>query len=81
MSCSAFVSMALSQKGLENEGKDRFPVFDVTLKSTLLHVIQKMLATRVHRMWVVDETDRLLGVVSLTDILSLFIPSTYHHHH
>lgn len=37
-----------------NEGKDSYPVFHVTPYSTLAHTVAKLVATRSHRMWVVD---------------------------
>lgn len=37
-----------------NDGKDSFPVFHVTPYSTLAHTVAKLVATRSHRMWVVD---------------------------
>jgi hypothetical protein len=37
-----------------NDGKDSFPVFHVNPYSTLAHTVAKLVATRSHRMWVVD---------------------------
>lgn len=37
-----------------NEGKDSYPVFHVTPYSTLAHTVAKLVATRSHRMWIVD---------------------------
>lgn len=37
-----------------NDGKDSFPVFHVDSYSTLAHTVAKLVATRSHRMWVVD---------------------------
>lgn len=51
-----------------------YPVFDVTRRSTLQHVMQKTIATHTHRMWVVDDNERLIGVVSLTDMIRQFVP-------
>lgn len=36
------------------EGKDSYPVFHVTPHSTLAHTVAKLVATRSHRMWIVD---------------------------
>lgn len=36
------------------EGKDSFPVFHITPWSTLAHTVAKLVATRSHRMWIVD---------------------------
>lgn len=37
-----------------NDGKDSFPVFYVNPYSTLAHTVAKLVATRSHRMWIVD---------------------------
>jgi CBS domain-containing protein len=52
-SCLHFISVILSERGVEN-GKDSFPVFHVNPYSTLAHTIAKLVATRAHRMWVVE---------------------------
>lgn len=43
-------------------------MFDVRLDTTLGFSIAKLLATKSHRVWVTDEMDRVIGVVSLTDV-------------
>ncbi|TVY92394.1 Protein sds23 [Lachnellula willkommii] len=53
--CIHFVSVILSERGMV-DGKDSFPVFHVSPYSTLGHTIAKMLATRSHRMWVVESS-------------------------
>lgn len=35
--------------------------------------MEKMLATKCHRVWVVDGKQNLVGVVSLTDIIQKFL--------
>ncbi|CAG8480154.1 14717_t:CDS:10 [Acaulospora morrowiae] len=67
--CQQFVSHVRSRQGLE-DGQDRYPVFDVRLTSTLGYTIAKLIATKSHRVWVVDERTHAIGVVSLTDILA-----------
>lgn len=52
-SCIHFISVILSERGM-NDGKDSFPVFHVSPYSTLAHTVAKLVATRSHRMWVVD---------------------------
>lgn len=37
-----------------HEGKDSFPVFHVTPHNTLAHTVAKLVATRSHRMWIVE---------------------------
>ncbi|KAF1946480.1 hypothetical protein EJ02DRAFT_450571 [Clathrospora elynae] len=52
-SCIHFISVILSERGV-NDGQDSFPVFHVNPFSTLAHTVAKLVATRSHRMWVVD---------------------------
>ncbi|KAF2738302.1 hypothetical protein EJ04DRAFT_486635 [Polyplosphaeria fusca] len=52
-SCIHFISVILSERGV-NDGKDSFPVFHINPFSTLAHTVAKLVATRSHRMWVVD---------------------------
>jgi CBS domain-containing protein len=51
--CIHFISIILSERGL-NDGQDSYPVFHVTPVSTLAHTVAKLVATRSHRMWIVD---------------------------
>lgn len=52
-SCMHFISVILSERGMEH-GRDSFPVFYVNPYSTLAHTVAKLVATRSHRMWVVE---------------------------
>lgn len=52
-SCIHFISVILSERGM-NDGKDPFPVFHINSFSTLAHTVAKLVATRSHRMWVVE---------------------------
>lgn len=51
--CIHFISVILSEGGME-AGKDSFPVFYINPHSTLAHTVAKLVATRSHRMWIVD---------------------------
>ncbi|KAK9470498.1 uncharacterized protein V1510DRAFT_422870 [Dipodascopsis tothii] len=51
--CLQFLTVILTDRGLEN-GKDSFPVFNITPQSTLAHTIAKLVATKAHRMWIVQ---------------------------
>lgn len=51
--CMNFISVILSERGMEH-GRDSFPVFHVNPYSTLAHTVAKLVATRSHRMWVVE---------------------------
>jgi CBS domain-containing protein len=68
--CFQFVSYIKLEQGII-EGQDRLPVFDVRPDTHLGFAIAKLLATRAHRVWVTDEKQQLLGVVSLTDIFRI----------
>lgn len=123
-SCMHFISVILNERGVE-KGQDVYPVFYVNPYSTLAHTVAKLVATRSHRMWIVDSappssplpaptlptttsqtsttggiapgtipstmpavavpaatttgallSGKLIGVISLTDILNIFAKST-----
>ncbi|KAG8630146.1 hypothetical protein KVT40_001765 [Elsinoe batatas] len=52
-SCTHFITVILSERGMVN-GRDSYPVFHVVPQSTLAHTVAKLVATRSHRMWVVE---------------------------
>ncbi|KAF4556276.1 SDS23-like protein [Elsinoe fawcettii] len=52
-SCTHFITVILSERGMIN-GRDSYPVFHVVPQSTLAHTVAKLVATRSHRMWVVE---------------------------
>ncbi|CEI95756.1 hypothetical protein RMCBS344292_09934 [Rhizopus microsporus] len=68
--CFQFVSYIKLEQGII-EGQDRLPVFDVRPDTHLGFAIAKLLATKAHRVWVTDEKQQLLGVVSLTDVFRI----------
>ncbi|KAI8391021.1 uncharacterized protein BYT42DRAFT_179008 [Radiomyces spectabilis] len=72
--CFQFVRIVRTQQGID-DGQDRLPVFDVRLDTTLGYATAKLLATKSHRVWVTDERDRAIGVVSLTDIIRVIAAS------
>lgn len=59
-----------------NNCQDRLPVFDVRLDTTLGYVVAKLLATKSHRVWVIDEREKAIGVVSITDIMRAITQNT-----
>lgn len=80
-SCKQFLTIILSKRGLQ-DGQDSFPIFHVTNDTTLGRTIAKLVATKAHRLWIVQKPTEsnlseagvggyLVGVVSLTDILNL----------
>jgi len=84
--CAKLVQDIRLKKDKENDYKTILPVFVVTHNDTLEHVVGKLVATQVHRVWVIQSpSDRKpVGVVSLSDILKFFTPKTslhYWEHH
>ncbi|KAG0170996.1 cell separation during budding [Apophysomyces sp. BC1034] len=69
--CFQFVGVVRTQQGII-DGQDRLPVFDVRPDTTLGFTIAKLLATKAHRIWVTDERERAISVVSLTDVVRIF---------
>jgi CBS-domain-containing membrane protein len=47
-------------------------VISISIGDTVLHAAQQMLRNRVHRLVVVDEQQRIAGVVSTMDLLAAF---------
>jgi len=54
--------------------KSLFPL-TCSPEDTLEYAILKMAATKVHRLWCVDENNKVLGIVSITDVMKAFIQS------
>ena len=75
-SCVNMITTILTQTGIDNCGRDRVPVFYVSPESTLQSAIEKIVATKVHRVWIVTSNQLPVGVVSIGDILKI-IHQTY----
>eukprot|EP00475_Leptophrys_vorax_P028619 TRINITY_DN41541_c0_g1_i1.p1 TRINITY_DN41541_c0_g1~~TRINITY_DN41541_c0_g1_i1.p1 ORF type:complete len:447 (-),score=98.59 TRINITY_DN41541_c0_g1_i1:199-1539(-) len=71
--CGHFINSIRQRQGLDNAGKDRSPYFSVSWDSSIEVCVGKMVATRAHRLWVVEQR-KPVGVVSLSDILQYFTP-------
>jgi CBS-domain-containing membrane protein len=76
--CGQFINSIRQRQGLDNAGKDRSPFFCVSYDSTIEHIVAKMVATRAHRLWIVEQ-HKAVGVVSLSDILQYFTPKESNH--
>ncbi|KAI9279032.1 hypothetical protein BC943DRAFT_332058 [Umbelopsis sp. AD052] len=74
-SCFHFINNIRVSQGVI-DGQDRHPVFDVKLDTTLLMTMGKLVATKAHRLWVTDEADVVIGLVSLTDLLRAILKNT-----
>jgi CBS domain-containing protein len=65
----------LSESGLQTQKVQELMtdnVISVTTEDTLVHAAAEMVRSRVHRLMVVDNEKRLLGIVSTMDILAAF---------
>ncbi|KAL6942506.1 hypothetical protein ACO0QE_003682 [Hanseniaspora vineae] len=52
--CRHFISVILNSRGLEMGGKDSFPIFHVYPNSSLARTMAKIVATKSHRLWIVE---------------------------
>lgn len=79
-SCVHFISVILSERGIEN-GKDSVPVFTVTYNHTLAYTVNKLVATRSHRMWLVEDASPATSMPStpLATNTALTFPHTVPH--
>ncbi|AMD19826.1 HCL325Cp [Eremothecium sinecaudum] len=57
--CRHFISVILNNRGLEM-GKDSFPIFHVYPTSSLARTIAKLVATKAHRLWIVQPAEQTL---------------------
>lgn len=55
-----------------NTPKAIFPVISTTLDATLERVLLRFAATKIHRMFVLNESRAAVGVISLRDVLRVF---------
>nr|OQO21927.1 hypothetical protein B0A51_13027 [Rachicladosporium sp. CCFEE 5018] len=72
-SCIHFISVILSERGMA-DGKDSFPVFHVNPTSTLSHTVAKLVATRSHRMWIVEAPSPATSVPPSPSVHSVAMP-------
>mmetsp|Transcript_5221 Transcript_5221/g.14018 ORF Transcript_5221/g.14018 Transcript_5221/m.14018 type:complete len:322 (+) Transcript_5221:32-997(+) len=67
---ASFVKLLREKMSLEqNAGMDTFPFFDITRDKSLNLAIQKIVATRVHHLWIVNQEGKPTGVISITDVM------------
>lgn len=70
-SCRQYVSSARRQNSLkERGGMDSAPVISVSPNSKLGMVIESLVATKIHRIWVV-ENRKPVGIISLADVIRI----------
>jgi len=58
---------------LQQGGMSKLPVATCFLSSSLSFVLLKIMALHVHRLWIVDESEKPIGIISLTDIMQAVI--------
>lgn len=46
-------------------------MFSSSAETPLKFALEKILVTKTHRLWIVDDMEKLEGIVSLTDILRI----------
>lgn len=54
---------------------EKYPITFCTLDDTFKRALQKLQATRYHRLWIVDKDTKPIGVFALTDIFKLLCKS------
>lgn len=61
---------AVRQLRVEKDGKARHPACHVYENDTIAHILGILVKTRYHRVFVVDQQSKPIGVVSITDIVN-----------
>jgi len=56
------------------EDRRRLPIITVKVENTLMDVINLLEKHHIHRVYIVDDINRPIGVISLTDILAAILP-------
>jgi len=59
------------------QSQSRVPLTTCSPSSTLRQVIRLLVENRIHRVWVVDAENHVVGLITLTDILCKFAPFDY----
>jgi CBS domain containing-hemolysin-like protein len=67
-----FKSIRIDQSN-ENFGKAIVPVYTIQQETSVLIAMEKMVATRSHRIWVIDSLDHIIGLVSLSALMPLLL--------
>jgi CBS domain-containing protein len=57
--------------GVTADGKTRFPISNVHLGDNLQHYMDRINATKYHRLWVTTDERKPLGVIAITDIFKI----------
>ncbi|TPX52897.1 hypothetical protein CcCBS67573_g09786 [Chytriomyces confervae] len=77
--CFRFFAQLRNMQGLET-GSDRVPLFTVHPSTPLIVAVEKMSATRTHRVWIVSEgsaaggrSGDVVGVLELSDVMPILL--------
>jgi len=75
--CFRFFVQLRSVQGLEANGADRVPLFTVHPSTALIVAIEKMAATKTHRVWIVSESGKgeVVGVLGMSDVMPILSSS------
>lgn len=76
--CKQFLSIILNKRGLE-DGKDSFPVFHVTAQTSLALTVAKLVATKAHRLWIVQSNNSSDSFLSASTSSSVIPSPNYNH--
>ncbi|KAH3903349.1 related to Protein SDS23 [Saccharomycodes ludwigii] len=81
--CRHFITVILNNRGLEMGGKDSFPIFHVYPSSSLARTLAKLVATKAHRLWIVQPSDVGNGNANNNNSANTSNnnSATGHHHH
>lgn len=71
--CDDFFKSDRVEQSNERQGKAVSPNFTVHETCSVIHALEKIVATRAHRVWVVDDEERCVGLVSLSTMMKLLL--------
>ncbi|KAJ3312844.1 cell separation during budding [Boothiomyces sp. JEL0838] len=70
-SCKQFFQDIRKRQSLDHSEDTRVPNYVVGPETTLIFAMEKMIATRSHRIWVVENHDQVVGLLSISDCIPL----------
>ncbi|KAJ3367619.1 cell separation during budding [Kappamyces sp. JEL0680] len=71
--CDVFFKQVRLSQSNERMGQAIIPNYTIDEQTTVITALEKMVATRAHRIWVVDDDNNLVGLVSLSAIIPLLL--------
>ncbi|KAJ3271864.1 Ethanolamine kinase [Terramyces sp. JEL0728] len=70
-SCKQFFQEIRKKQSLDHAEDTRVPNYVVGPETTLIFAMEKMIATHSHRVWVVENHDKVVGLLSISDCIPL----------